>query len=63
MNALKNIKKPAYAVEMGKGIFAGGKWQCSKCGAISFAGDNSKPFPNAFPKCITKTGNHIWKKV
>lgn len=63
MNALKNIKKPAYAVEMGKGIFVGVKWQCSKCGAITFTGDYSKPFPNTIPKCITKTGNHIWKKV
>ena len=30
----KNIKKPAYAVELGKGMFAGANWQCTKCGYV-----------------------------
>lgn len=34
MNAMKNIKKPAYAVELGKGVFVGATYihQCTKCG-------------------------------
>ena len=35
MNAMKNIKKPAYAVEMGQGSFAAGPfnhlYECPKC--------------------------------
>ncbi len=35
MNAMKNIKKPAYAVELGQGIFAAGPfnhlYECSTC--------------------------------
>lgn len=32
---MKNIKKPAYAVAMGNGLFAGNSpnWMCVKCGA------------------------------
>lgn len=33
MKSTKNIKKPAYAVELGKGAFAGAQYiyACSKC--------------------------------
>ncbi len=65
MKTMKNIK-PAYAVQLGKGVFAGSviyKFMCTKCGTqtpfLSFF-----PDPKYYGKCPdTKSGNHTWKKV
>ena len=65
MNAMKNIKKPAYAVELGQGIFAGVDYQCMKCGAVSRCWSvGSKPNPQSEGRCPeTSSGNHIWQQI
>ena len=63
MNAMKNIKKPAYAVEMGQGSFAGLDYQCMKCGAVS-RNWSGKPYPQSEGRCPeTSSGNHIWQQI
>lgn len=65
MKSMKNIK-PAYAVQLGKGVFAGSSsmvhWQCIKCGATSIG--SSRPSPTFSGKCPdTASGNHVWQEV
>lgn len=57
---MKNIKMvPTYACKLGNGIFAGTKWQCTKCGlTVPF---NNRPSDRSGGKCpSTASGNHIW---
>lgn len=62
MKKMENIK-PAYAVKLGAGVFAGANWQCTKCGAI-VNGGTSMPTPQCTGKCPdTNSGNHIWRQV
>lgn len=56
MKSMKNIKKPAYAVNLGKGVFAGTNFQCVKCGYVA-QGYNQKPI---LPGCKVTGGNHIF---
>lgn len=64
MNAMKNIKKPAYAVEMGQGNFAGLDYQCMKCGVVSRGWSAGKPYPQSEGRCPeTSSGNHIWQQI
>jgi len=62
MKSMKNIK-PAYAVKLGKGVFAGRvHWQCIKCGATDSG--IGKPGPTYGGKCpATASGNHIWQEA
>ena len=60
MKDMKNIK-PAYAVNLGTGVFAGARWQCIRCGQemISY----SRPGGMAGSRCPeTSSGNHIWQE-
>lgn len=60
MKSMKNIK-PSYATKLGTGMFVGGMWQCTKCGAVVNSSQSSKPGPQSHGKCAgTPTGNHIW---
>ena len=65
MKTMKNIK-PAYAVKLGKGVFAGGvlfKYACNKCGRQT-TWKMSFPGPTEYGRCPeAKSGNHVWKKV
>lgn len=62
MKKMENIK-PAYAVKLGAGVFAGANWQCTKCGAMSY-GNTSTPAPQNTGRCPeTSSGNHIWRQV
>lgn len=62
MKSMKNIK-PAYAVNLGNGVFAGEKWMCVKCGK-QYSGGPSTPSPQPRgDKCPeTASGNHVWQK-
>ena len=55
----KNIKKPAYAVELGTGMFAGANWQCTKCGYVAH-GFTTRPILNG---CKVTGGNHIFEQM
>lgn len=67
----KNIKKPAYAVELGKGVFAAGVyswWICRNCGkrVQYMSTDGNRPPEPRFGglSCPdTSSGNHVWMKV
>lgn len=67
MKQMKNIKKPAYAVKLGKGIFAGLKqsdWYCKYCmrkpdTGVSTNGDWRPTGASACSK--SPTGNHVWE--
>ncbi|MBO4386365.1 MAG: hypothetical protein J5817_05030, partial [Treponema sp.] len=62
MKSMKNIK-PAYAVQLGKGVFVGAtiKWQCSKCGKQANVPEKEKPYPHTMGICpCNKSGNHVW---
>lgn len=59
---MKNIKKPSYACEMGKGSFIGANWMCVKCG-VRANGYSNMPSPTATGKCPdTASGNHVWQQ-
>ena len=61
MKKMENIK-PAYAVKLGAGVFAGVDWQCMKCGTI--ARGNAMPGPQALGRCPeTSSGNHMWHQM
>ena len=57
---MKNIKMvPTYACKLGNGIFAGVKWQCTRCGRTYPC--SSRPSDQYGGKCpSTASGNHIW---
>ena len=60
---MMNNIKPAYAVKLGAGVFAGEDWQCMKCGKKVFSGGGS-PSPQATGSCPgTNTGHHVWQRV
>ena len=61
MNAreMRNIKKPVYACEMGKGLFAGANWQCIKCGYVAH-NYSSRPILSG---CKATGGNHIFEEM
>lgn len=60
MKDMKNVK-PAYAVNLGTGVFMGTMWQCSRCGR-TLPGP-SKPMPSWGGRCpSTASGNHIWRQ-
>ena len=70
MKSMKNIKKPSYAVSLGKGVFMGGTYgwfQCSKCGKrVQFMSADGKvpPPPNFQGKCPeSSSGNHVYVAV
>ena len=58
MKQMKNIKTPAYAVKLGKGVFAGTTYifQCKKCGLSITKGSNSANPTGTCPK----GGSHDW---
>lgn len=60
MKSMKNIK-PAYAVQLGKGVFAGTTYifQCKKCG-LSINNGSSQSAP--IGQC-PKGGSHDWTKT
>lgn len=59
---MKNIKKPAYAVAMGNGLFAGTTWMCTKCGKQVIT--SYTPTPQSGGRCPdTASGNHVWKQI
>lgn len=59
---MKNIKKPAYACTMAKGLFAGANWVCIKCGK-QVHGRSSMPSAQNGGKCPdTASGNHVWQQ-
>lgn len=62
MKQMKNIKTPAYELKLGKGIFAGTRFMCIKCGKqCDYAGN--MPTPDWTGKCPdTASGNHVWQK-
>lgn len=57
---MKNIKMvPTYACKLGNGIFAGTKWQCTRCGVTINC--NLRPSDRSGGRCpSTDSGNHIW---
>ena len=62
MKKMENIK-PAYAVKLGAGVFAGADWQCMKCDTIAH-GNGSMPGPQALGRCPeTSSGNHMWHQM
>ena len=61
MNGMKNVK-PAYAVKLGNGIFAGANWVCVKCGKQTVFNGNY-PSSGWGGKCPdTSSGNHVWQQ-
>ena len=61
MNGMKNVK-PAYAVKLGDGVFAGEKWVCVKCGIQTIFGGGYHD-AGWEGKCLdTSSGNHIWQQ-
>lgn len=66
MKQMKNIKKPTYAVELGKGVFAGSvkyRFTCIKCGYVVNQDMPGDPSPQYGGRCKeTSTGNHIWQR-
>ena len=61
MNGMKNVK-PAYAVKLGNGIFAGASYVCIKCGK-RLNNYSSTPPARAGGTCPdTSSGNHIWQQ-
>lgn len=54
---MKNIKKPTYAVELGKGLFAAAPciYVCNKCG-LRIRGDSNRK-PQGF---CSAGGAHFW---
>ena len=65
----KNIKKPAYAVELGKGVFAALKqsdWYCKYCMQKPSSGvyTNGDYRPTGGGFCSkSPTKNHVWEHV
>ena len=57
MKSMKNIKKPAYAVNLGKGVFAGTNYQCVKCGDVAKSYGDHAPILSG---CKVTGGNHIF---
>ena len=63
MKSMRNIK-PAYAVNLGNGVFAGVTWMCMKCGKQYKTGGTVPPSPQQYGKCPdTASGNHVWQQV
>ena len=68
-NDMKNIKKPAYACEIGNGVFAALKdsdWYCKYCmqrpSSGSWCNGNYTPYGGGFcSKSPTK--NHVWEHL
>lgn len=61
MKSMKNIK-PAYAVQLGKGVFAGAQptYQCSYCGKVAYT--PSKPRYVDMLPCTSGRSGHDWVK-
>lgn len=61
MESMKNIKKPAYAVELGQGMFAGTQYiyACSKCRMQIGPKDWGAPSNSGCPA----GGNHDWQET
>lgn len=59
---MKNIKKPAYAVNLGKGMFAGAQptYQCRYCGKCAYT--PNKPLPRDMMPCDGNHSSHYWVK-
>lgn len=61
MKQMKNIKTPAYELKLGKGFFAGARWQCIKCGKqCELSGPPSSNWMGRCPD--TASGNHVWQQ-
>ena len=59
---MKNIKKPSYAVNLGKGVFVGTKYQCLKCGKqIDISWTPAPTYP--IPCTESSNKNHVWQKM
>ena len=60
MKSMKNIKKPAYAVNLGKGVFAGITYifQCKKCGLT--VQNTTGTYPSG---SCPKGGSHDWTQT
>ncbi len=52
------VIKPAYAVKLGKGVFAGACWQCSRCGDYVNTNGSNRPSSSG----CSAGGNHFWVK-
>ena len=69
MKSMKNIKKPAYAVNLGKGTFMAGVyswWICQKCGKrvqYMSSDGNTPPEPRHGGSGCSEGGNHVWRKA
>ena len=70
MESMKNIKKPAYAVELGKGLFVAltpQDWYCKYCmrhpGSGSWSGGNFMPSSNPDKCDRSPTGYHVWEHL
>lgn len=61
MKSMKNIK-PTYAVQLGKGVFAGAQptYQCSYCGKVAYT--PSKPSSYDMLPCTSGRSGHNWVK-
>ncbi|MBR1714636.1 MAG: hypothetical protein IJ717_06815 [Treponema sp.] len=62
MESMKNIKKPAYAVEMGQGMFAGTQYiyACTKCKMqVGPTDHRGQPSLSGCPA----GGSHEWKET
>ena len=59
---MKNIKKPAYAVKLGKGMFMAAQptYQCQYCGKTAYT--PSMPSSNAMLPCSAGHNYHYWVK-
>ena len=59
---MKNIKKPAYGCTMAKGLFAGAKWVCIKCGRQTSVWTSMPPAQEGGRCPDTASGNHVWQQ-
>lgn len=61
---MKNIK-PTYAVELGKGVFAGmgfNDWMCKYCNRHPTSMAGERPTDHGTCK-YSPTGYHVWEKI
>ena len=67
MKSMKNIKEPSYAVNLGKGVFAGvnqSDWYCKFCMCKPSSGiiSNGDYRPSGAGICSkSPTGFHVWE--
>ncbi len=59
MKIMKNVKKPKYALSLGKGVFAGTMYQCKYCGGRRNV-SGGYPSPQ---KCSVSGGNCVYEPI